>query len=75
MLEEEQPILTFVMRDMVGRVTYRDSLTFESIAQMRATSKAERQKMMQDRYDEWWKLKQKAKKEAQSEEEKEPEEG
>lgn len=36
-----------------GVTVYRDAIIFESMAQLRATSQAEREAMFQERYDNW----------------------
>lgn len=60
MFEEEQPILVFSVKDDDGNVVYRDSITFRNITEMRNTNQAERQTLMQARYQEWLRLKEEA---------------
>lgn len=53
MFEEEAIQLPFIAKDQDGNPIFRDALTFESITDLRNTSKAEREAMMQQRYDGW----------------------
>lgn len=53
MLEEEYPQVPFSYRDEEGNVIFRDALVFSSMAELRSTSKEEREVMMEERYQNW----------------------
>lgn len=50
---EETPKIDFTVKDENGIVVFRDALIFSSISEMRNTSQAERQALMQQRYEAW----------------------
>lgn len=50
---EEIPKVDFSVSDADGNVIFRDALVFQSMAELRNTSEAERKVMMQQRYDNW----------------------
>lgn len=50
-LSEEYPVIPFHFRDDKGDIIFRDSLTFSSMSELRNTSTAERQVMMNERYN------------------------
>ena len=49
---EETPKIEFTVNEG-GKTIYRDAIVFESMAQLRNTSEAERQAMFQERYNQW----------------------
>lgn len=50
---DEIPQVVFEVKDDNGNVIYRDSITYTSIAELRADSKAEREAKFQERYDQY----------------------
>lgn len=50
---EETPKIDFSIKDENGIVLFRDALIFSSMSELRNTSSAERQQMMQQRYNDW----------------------
>lgn len=50
---EEIPKVDFTVKDENGNVIYRDAIVYESMAELRADSAAERQAKFQERYDNW----------------------
>lgn len=50
--EEENLVLTFTHVNEDGEVDYRDSIRYNSTAELRADSKAEREAKFQARYEE-----------------------
>lgn len=49
---EETPKVEFTVTEN-GVTVYRDAIIFESMAELRNTSQAEREAMFQERYDNW----------------------
>ena len=49
---DEIPKVEFTVTED-GKTVYRDAITFDSIAELRNTSQAEREAMFQERYDNW----------------------
>lgn len=47
---EETPKVDFSITDESGEVVFRDSIVFTSMAELRNTSQAEREAIMQERY-------------------------
>lgn len=52
-MQEESPQIPFNYKDENGNVIFRDALIFTSISDLRNTSKAEREEMMEQRYQTW----------------------
>ena len=50
-LSEEYPVIPFHFRDDNGDIIFRDSLTFSSMSELRNASAAERQAMMNERFN------------------------
>ena len=50
---EETPKVDFAVKDADGNVIYRDAIVYNSMAELRADSEAERQAKFQERYDSW----------------------
>lgn len=50
---EETPKVDFEVKDENGEVVYRDSITYPSMADLRADSKEEREAKFQERYENW----------------------
>lgn len=50
---DEIPQIVFEVKDDNGNVIYRDSITYSSMAELRADSKAEREAKFQERYDQY----------------------
>jgi hypothetical protein len=48
---EETPQVVFEVKDAGGNIVYRDAITYETMAELRADSKAERETKFQARYD------------------------
>lgn len=50
---EETPKVDFSVTDEQGNVVYRDSIVYETMADLRADNIAEREAKFQARYDNW----------------------
>lgn len=50
---EETPKVDFSVKDENGNIVYRDAIVFNSMAELRNTSQAEREVLFQERYDNW----------------------
>lgn len=48
---DEIPQVIFEVKDDEGNVIYRDAITYATMAELRADSKAEREAKFQERYD------------------------
>lgn len=49
-IEEEAPVLPFTIKDAEGNILFRDSIHFDSVTELRNASHAERETLMQERY-------------------------
>jgi hypothetical protein len=51
MIFEETPRIDFEVKDLDGKVVYRDSIAYATISELRNDSTVERQAKFQQRYD------------------------